>query len=269
MPLPFRNRTAFTLIELLVVIAIIAILAAILFPVFAQAKEAAKQSACLSNMKQLGIAYQIYIADEEDTLPYHGFEDGVPWGTRPHTNVTDFANLTTPPRNMAVNINYLWAVLPYTKNKDILYCPSTSDNTSTTRPTKDSKTSYYGNGVVMGRNYSVIPEVSNIVFIQEYAERINRADLRPQFRRTESGVRKYAFFQFVSGNGKQVYSYNHKQGGTLLYADTHAKYKRSTGITAGDFGLAPNTGELVPSKDTPGINRTQASRNNILYRGLF
>jgi prepilin-type N-terminal cleavage/methylation domain-containing protein/prepilin-type processing-associated H-X9-DG protein len=61
------SRKAFTLIELLVVIAIIAILAAILFPVFAQAKESAKRIACLSNAKQMGTSIQMYVADYDDT----------------------------------------------------------------------------------------------------------------------------------------------------------------------------------------------------------
>ena len=62
-------RKAFTLIELLVVIAIIAILAAILFPVFAQAKEAAKRTTDLSNAKQIGLAFQMYAGDYDDTSP--------------------------------------------------------------------------------------------------------------------------------------------------------------------------------------------------------
>lgn len=65
----YKNSRAFTLIELLVVIAIIAILAAILFPVFAQAKESAKNTALLSNTKQTGTAVQIYLADYDDTFP--------------------------------------------------------------------------------------------------------------------------------------------------------------------------------------------------------
>jgi prepilin-type N-terminal cleavage/methylation domain-containing protein/prepilin-type processing-associated H-X9-DG protein len=63
------HRKAFTLIELLVVIAIIAILAAILFPVFAQAKLAAKKTVSLSNVKNLGLAYQMYMGDVDDSFP--------------------------------------------------------------------------------------------------------------------------------------------------------------------------------------------------------
>ncbi|GAB4452865.1 MAG: hypothetical protein OHK0029_04620 [Armatimonadaceae bacterium] len=65
----FRERTAFTLIELLVVIAIIAILAAILFPVFAQAREKARQTACLSNNKQFVLGILMYAQDHDETLP--------------------------------------------------------------------------------------------------------------------------------------------------------------------------------------------------------
>jgi prepilin-type N-terminal cleavage/methylation domain-containing protein len=66
------SRKAFTLIELLVVIAIVAILAAILFPVFAQAKEAAKKTTCLSNLKQIGTSFGLYLADWDDQYPNTG-----------------------------------------------------------------------------------------------------------------------------------------------------------------------------------------------------
>src|SRR4026208_1959709 len=64
------RRTGFTLIELLVVVAIIAILAAILFPVFAQAREKARQTSCLSNMKQVGLAMNMYLGDYDETFPW-------------------------------------------------------------------------------------------------------------------------------------------------------------------------------------------------------
>ncbi|HVK04901.1 MAG TPA: DUF1559 domain-containing protein [Armatimonadaceae bacterium] len=77
-----RKHAAFTLIELLVVIAIIAILAAILFPVFAQAREKARQTACLNNLKQIGTAAMMYTQDYDETwVPWGGYQNGT--GTNP------------------------------------------------------------------------------------------------------------------------------------------------------------------------------------------
>src|SRR6266511_3956182 len=81
-----RRHRGFTLIELLVVIAIIAILAAILFPVFAQAREKARQSTCTSNLKQLGNGLLMYTQDYDETFPFVSGDSprvspGVDWGT--------------------------------------------------------------------------------------------------------------------------------------------------------------------------------------------
>jgi prepilin-type N-terminal cleavage/methylation domain-containing protein/prepilin-type processing-associated H-X9-DG protein len=111
-------RRAFTLIELLVVIAIIAILAAILFPVFAQAKEAAKKTADLSNMKQHSLGVQIYIADYDDLAPvwmYNGTFDVLQgdrsWGNTvfPYTKSDDMSKTPNSPISIAsrkVNPNF-------------------------------------------------------------------------------------------------------------------------------------------------------------------
>src|SRR5215470_7938316 len=79
------RRTGFTLIELLVVIAIIAILAAILFPVFAQARSKARAISCLSNMKQLGLGMMMYVQDYDETYPtsWNAWGQTSAWGIYP------------------------------------------------------------------------------------------------------------------------------------------------------------------------------------------
>src|SRR5215216_157385 len=99
-----RRSCGFTLIELLVVIAIIAILAAILFPVFAQAREKARAASCLSNTKQLGLAMRMYATDY-DEVNVGSYSYPNTWGQCPHL---------------------IWADLlqPYIKNLQIVACPS-------------------------------------------------------------------------------------------------------------------------------------------------
>ena len=114
-----KSNKAFTLIELLVVIAIIAILAAILFPVFAQAKEAAKKTSCLSNNKQIGIGGVLYAQDNDDYLPETGWDGPC---SQPVAGSNGY---------VAVNDAYFSGVYsfpiatrPYIKNQDVLKCPS-------------------------------------------------------------------------------------------------------------------------------------------------
>ena len=104
-------KRGFTLIELLVVIAIIAILAAILFPVFAQAREKARGTSCLSNVRQLGTAYQMYLQDFDETFPPHVTERTAPAGT------PDTALDRAP-------YSYKNKLSPYVKNEGIFKCPS-------------------------------------------------------------------------------------------------------------------------------------------------
>jgi prepilin-type N-terminal cleavage/methylation domain-containing protein len=107
-----RFRPAFTLIELLVVIAIIAILAAILFPVFAQAREKARQATCLSNCKQIGLASNMYVQDYDETYPAHDW----PSGEGRHAM----------PDGRAFVGHLGWPLLfhPYVKNGGVFICPS-------------------------------------------------------------------------------------------------------------------------------------------------
>jgi prepilin-type N-terminal cleavage/methylation domain-containing protein/prepilin-type processing-associated H-X9-DG protein len=110
------RRSGFTLIELLVVIAIIAILAAILFPVFAQAREKARAISCLSNIKQIGTASMMYAQDYDETL--------VPAGMRyAHQNLQCFNGNTNFNSNPRAWVDWEVPLQPYIKNEQIFVCP--------------------------------------------------------------------------------------------------------------------------------------------------
>ena len=124
-------RRGFTLIELLVVIAIIAILAAILFPVFAQAKNAAKQAVCISNMKQLGLAAMLYIGDSDDTFfptcryePRDGFAPQQMWIGYDNNNdptQTQYLGNTDKPATHPIRPGLIDT---YFKNEGVKHCPN-------------------------------------------------------------------------------------------------------------------------------------------------
>ena len=119
-------KKGFTLIELLVVIAIIAILAAILFPVFAQAREKARQASCLSNVKQLGTATQLYIDDYDETLPYRMRFDGWPgseWDSYPRCSLGPVQDPWIGGISPAA-MTWMDCIFPYVKNLQIYVCPS-------------------------------------------------------------------------------------------------------------------------------------------------
>lgn len=122
----------FTLIELLVVIAIIAILASILFPVFAQAREAARKTSCSSNARQLGVAFQMYLQDNDEIFPQVSYQ-----GEAGHTTPDNFGAFRWP-----------WLVMPYVKNMQLFRCPTESphfsDATCGGSPCLDPNNSYYG-----------------------------------------------------------------------------------------------------------------------------
>jgi|CXWL01.1.fsa_nt_gi prepilin-type N-terminal cleavage/methylation domain-containing protein/prepilin-type processing-associated H-X9-DG protein len=123
-------RRAFTLIELLVVIAIIAILAAILFPVFAQAKESAKQTTCVSNTKQTALASLMYASDFDDTMTRHDNNGSCLYGENP-CSYPDWGDFRFPQIGgtaaSGMNAMYYGALEPYHKNAQMSVCASTGD----------------------------------------------------------------------------------------------------------------------------------------------
>jgi prepilin-type N-terminal cleavage/methylation domain-containing protein/prepilin-type processing-associated H-X9-DG protein len=153
-------KKAFTLIELLVVIAIIAILAAVLFPVFAQAKTAAKKSQCLTQERQIGLAATMYMGDNDGAL-YHHHED---W-------VLDDGTLIS---NLPTNVNDCvgggfgnsqaekpWAIFfqPYLKSRQILFDPA--DSTTKSKKLATTIEEYNGGATEAGSECSVAPTGEN------------------------------------------------------------------------------------------------------------
>lgn len=124
-------KKGFTLIELLVVIAIIAILAAILFPVFAKAREKARQTSCLSNLKQIGLAFQGYMQDYDEKFPMQLVGQGYGTGAyqlAPAGNpgsiykVSDGSSGSMP--GCGFYMSWMDLIYPYVKNTQLFQCPS-------------------------------------------------------------------------------------------------------------------------------------------------
>ncbi len=144
MTVPFRvtrrqpvsqSRLAFTLIELLVVIAIIAILAAILFPVFAQARAKARQTTCVSDLKQISTALLMYSQDFDEAMCNHYYKDpNFPW----------MGGSTKPPGAPETNYKWMDAIQPYVKNIGIFNCPDQGDYLDPSLIVSSDKVTTYG-----------------------------------------------------------------------------------------------------------------------------
>lgn len=215
---PLMRSKAFTLIELLVVIAIIAILAAILFPVFAQAKAAAKKTMCLSNNKQIGTGLYIYLSDYDDALPMANYPappvyQGPPWTVFAWHNGAGVSELS-------------WAdlLLPYTKNVPIFKCPTDEGNNLglSGQAITGAKLSYALNYYFYrppggqpaqfatgGGSITSIPNPAGKIFIAE-------TGTNPANGQTPEIVRPDRYWGFE----------RHLGGANYVFADTHAKYKK-------------------------------------------
>jgi prepilin-type N-terminal cleavage/methylation domain-containing protein len=248
-----RERRAFTLIELLVVIAIIAILAAILFPVFAQAREKARGITCLSNAKQWGNAFLMYVQDYDETYPLaHGWHPAAGWlAGYYHAVPADWESGTGPNYRRAMGGIWANSVQPYVKNLGVYSCPSGPvqqiDGADYSRFDKPwANVSFSFNGLLSGYGQAGIARPSQLPLLWEGNGKTQTAGFgtsNPELNCPDGAVPcRYVPTSAACSsnrNGEQSNWYLtsgtmwiHTQGANSVYADGSAKWRRMGGVTA-------------------------------------
>lgn len=248
------TNTAFTLIELLVVIAIIAILAAILFPVFAQAREKARQAACMSNLKQIGLAMMQYAQDYDEGLPWaaHAGNFISPTGGTPNAKSIPADTFKTyiPSPTMPASYYYTWMdyIYPYVNTVEVFKCPSAMSPAPQPSYGYNAAFSIRGQLAMYG-----VPGNTTTVLSQ-----INRpADVYMIMDHNEQSA-PIAYpgqaMKWAAGGGskaQQLAVTPHMIGGVVAFADGHAKWiprgKYAELGTVTDFGSACNLNNPKPA----------------------
>lgn len=211
----FAHRQAFTLIELLVVIAIIAILAAILFPVFARARENARKSSCANNVKHLGLAMKQYIQDFDDIFP-------------PDGDAVASKELT----------GWAYTIQPYLKSEQLLQCPSDSAK-SPDAPTIQERallpnfTDYYYN-FNLGSGTLSDADVTRPANVVLHGDGVSGS---------LSSAADYFRDSVPSGMGAR----RHLEGANYAFVDGHVKWLLPSKVDPGNVVSDCNGGKYAPN----------------------
>jgi prepilin-type N-terminal cleavage/methylation domain-containing protein len=209
-----RKREGFTLIELLVVIAIIAILAAILFPVFASARERARQTTCLNNIKQLGTGFQMYLDDWDGGFPFSGV-------------VATSPGWVIAPAHFRIDVTK-GSLFPYVKTKQAYICPSETpkgqiDNNSPTFLSYSMNDEFFTQGTARHvwndpRTQSDIVDPSGTILLMEEDEK------------TSVGGGGLNDGTFYPRDNNDFPANRHNGGGNWLMSDQSAKWYKANMI---------------------------------------
>lgn len=264
-------KKAFTLIELLVVIAIIAILAAILFPVFAQAKVAAKSAATLSNLKQIGTGLAMYEADADDTMPPSQTQEGtfvVSWPTLMHPYIKNedvFASpMTSPNEVFAANPKWIngGTARRYTgqTRTAISFGILTAGDGTTLQPFKvnrlsfgrnliptngwatvgftgGDKSGYAGVGTTSSLNSSAIEEPAGTIHIVESMTGSTGTGDPTTLGNSIRGIQQEIRTDHFTNQTASKVSYRNKDGFVALFGDHHAKYRKYGSTKASEWSI--------------------------------
>jgi prepilin-type N-terminal cleavage/methylation domain-containing protein/prepilin-type processing-associated H-X9-DG protein len=260
-----RNiTTGFTLIELLVVIAIIAILAGILFPVFAQAREKARQITCTSNEKQLGLAFMQYVQDNGETYPPGTANpapsmmgcQGTGWSSQVYTYVKSggaYHCLTdpTPSNGKKVSVSYFY-------NTNIVTSPSTPAG----KPTAASESNFNApaSTVILAEAMGALNDVT------DNTQAIPGDSVGDGANMLYSGTAAAMYSTGTMGNGAGMENDPcHKYGANFLMGDGHSKFLRAEKVSVGSSAAAA-TAAQTSVMGTPGA---AAGTANTVFTATF
>ena len=249
-------KKGFTLIELLVVIAVIALLMGIIMPALNMARDQGRRAACMSNMRQVGVALLMYQNEYEKTPPKT-------------QAVYDYASPAARDNVLKLLRSLLSAEDPEARTP-VYACPSLKPNPNPAyAPSRVSSTGYLVNSVVMGRHVASIPNPGRIIAMQEgwslsnhlwvQPEPINRSPAALQGRES-TRYREWHMFASQSDHSswftperREQTSNVHNEGGNFIFSDGHADYKKHWDRESGDYGLVdPLTKTSVPYEPTRG-----------------
>lgn len=248
------RKHGFTLIELLVVIAIISILAAILFPVFARARESARRASCLSNLKQIGLGMMQYVQDHDGR----------------YTGIYTVGNSNTGPdgKRFSTARRWYWPQLiqPYVKSHQIFFCPSTTNpigsDSASLSPEYSMLYANYGINYQIkdggpdaspGRSEAAIPDAAGTYMFMDFGTYSFTHQWIVPATRTSNyalpGAGKLGSTCSIANTRYQAdcESGRHFDGVTVAFFDGHAKWIKGSVIVA--EALKPDHGALNPTID--------------------
>jgi len=231
------KRNAFTLIELLVVIAIIAILAAILFPVFAQAREKARSISCLSNCRQLGMAISMYSQDHDEAYPFGHIGDSDAMGDAK---------------------SWVDTIQPYSKSLLIHRCPS--DSSSLWEAKGEHRTTSYGLNAYFTPNHAPyfgvrmanVNTPAQCILVAELTDPVVEDHFMPMMFGNPPKVNDPDGMEEQwdrdKAEPKQVAIRRHQGGANYVFAEGHAKFHRFDQTWQQAIGQAPTVDWYDPEK---------------------
>lgn len=237
-----RKPGGFTLIELLVVIAIIAVLAAILFPVFAQAREKARAASCLSNCRQLGLAIQMYADDHDAAFP-----------------CSCLRSMTMGGDMMSQNMqSWLETTLPYIKSRGLYRCPS--DSSPLWNDMELPRQSSYGFNAYFipiqepyyGLSQAQIVRPAECVLVTELADTWHEDFFMPMYwgdlPKVANAEMQMMEWDMMQGEPMSLALRRHTEGANYVFAEGHAKWLRFAKTFQQSMGEPPSVDWYDPLK---------------------